>query len=394
MTRHFTRLVTAAAVAGVTLAAVVAASPAGATQDGPPAAPSNGRFYGVAALSATDAWAVGLHPNAFVAHWDGTSWTPSHSSNGFFTSVAASGPDDVWAAGGTNWFHAKTMIDHWDGTTWTQVPTPRPGTASYFRGVAADSATDAWAVGVINNSPADNPASGTKTLIEHWDGTAWTRVPSPSPRPVNVLYAVAAVSPTDAWAAGWTGRTAGQGGHLRALILHWDGTAWTQVPTPPQVSVTLSGVAATSASDAWAVGKSHLFGHTQTYILHWDGTNWTHVPSPNPKPGGDVEAVTALSPTDAWATGANLYKSDCNPKCRTLTEHWDGTAWTIVPSPNPPSLSLNFLLGVAGTASNDVWAVGTTDFNATLIEHWDGTAWTQVPSPQDRQVLPGTGLLR
>jgi hypothetical protein len=281
------------------------------------------------------------------------------------------------------------MIDHWNGTTWARVPTPSPGTASYFRAVAATSATDAWAVGLINSSPGNAIAPGTKTLIEHWNGTAWTQVPSPSPQPVSVLYAVAAVSPTDAWAVGFTGDTANKGGHLRALILHWDGTAWTRVPTPRQLGAQLLGLAATSATDAWAVGQDHPFGRTQAYILHWDGTSWTQVPSPTP--GGGLQAVTAVSPTDAWATGNSNQKGSCSP-CRTLTEHWDGTAWTIVPSPSPAGVYLSALLGVAATAGNDAWAVGTIAFSATLIEHWDGTAWTQMPSPQDSHAPSGTAL--
>jgi hypothetical protein len=371
-------------VAGLTLAAV-AASPAGATGAGPTTAQSNGRFYGVAALSATDAWAVGLHPGALIAHWDGTSWTQSYSSNnGFFFGAAASGPDDVWAAGGTNWFHSKTMIDHWNGSTWAQVPAPSPGKAGVFRAVAAISATDAWAVGVINNSPGDPLAPGTKTLIEHWDGTAWTQVPSPRPGAISLLEGVAAVSPTDAWAVGSTARAYSRGGHIRPLIVHWDGTAWTKVPVPslPHTGAYLAGVAATSATDAWAVGQTDIFGHNQTYILHWDGTSWTQAPSPNPKPGGVLEAVTALSPTDAWVTGRSSQHGNLCTRCRTLTEHWDGTAWTIVPSPSQSRVYLDDLLAVSGTASDDVWAAGTIAYNATLIEHWDGTAWTQVTSPQ------------
>jgi hypothetical protein len=251
MTRHFTKRFSAAAVAGLTLAAVAATSPAAATRAELSAAPSNGRFYGVAALSATDAWAVGLHPGAFIAHWDGTSWTQSFTSNnGFFFGVGAGAPDDVWAAGGTNWFHAKTMIDHWNGTAWTRVPTPSPAPASYFRGVAATSATDAWAVGLTGSSPGSTATTRSKTLIEHWNGTAWTRVSSPSPRRISVLDGVAATSPTDAWAVGWTERNATPR-HLRALILHWDGTSWTQVPVPssPGTATYLSGVAPTSATD-------------------------------------------------------------------------------------------------------------------------------------------------
>ena len=46
--------------------------------------------------------------------------------------------------------------------------------------------------------------SGTNrnSLILHWDGTQWAQVASPNPGPDNFLYAVAASSPSNAWAVG------------------------------------------------------------------------------------------------------------------------------------------------------------------------------------------------
>jgi hypothetical protein len=59
---------------------VVAAGPAGASRAGPSTAQSSGRFYGMTALSATDAWAAGEshiygHDQTYILHWNGTSWT-------------------------------------------------------------------------------------------------------------------------------------------------------------------------------------------------------------------------------------------------------------------------------------------------------------------------------
>jgi hypothetical protein len=44
----------------------------------------------------------------------------------------------------------------------------------------------------------------------------------------------------------------------------------------------------------------------------------------------------------------------------TLIEHWNGSAWTIVPSPNVGSGN-NSLAAVAARSANDVWAVGYAD---------------------------------
>ena len=120
-------------------------------------------------------------------------------------------------------------------------------------GVTATSAQNAWAVG------KDCPASGCRPLILRWDGTAWQRVPSPSPPGVFELFGVAATSARNAWAVGGT------------LIAHWNGTAWTRVRSPVPAGGSLDGVAATSARNAWAVGGTV----SRALILRWNGTTWT-----------------------------------------------------------------------------------------------------------------------
>jgi hypothetical protein len=68
-------------------------------------------------------------------------------------------------------------------------------------GVAATSATNAWAVGYYSQHTDLGTQMHTRTLIEHWNGTAWTQVPSPSPVD-STLFGVAAASPTNIWAVG------------------------------------------------------------------------------------------------------------------------------------------------------------------------------------------------
>jgi hypothetical protein len=64
----------------------------------------------------------------------------------------------------------------------------------------------------------------------HWNGTRCTRVPAPNPMAYDILYAVSADSATDAWAVG--SYTTPDQSNALALILHWNGTSWTQVPSP------------------------------------------------------------------------------------------------------------------------------------------------------------------
>src|SRR5581483_5229890 len=186
----------------------------------------------------------------------------------------------------------------------------------------------AWAVGDIT---VGNGAS--RTLVEQWNGTRWSVVPSPSPSAShNVLHGVAALSSSDVWAVGWL-NTATARDFPRTLIEHWDGTAWRVVPSPNAgLNDFLYGVTAASASDVWAVGQfSNASGFYQTLIEHWDGTAWRIVPSPNVGTHDNVlNGVTAISAADAWAVGDFLDRTSTS---HTLIEHWDGTTWRAVPSP-------------------------------------------------------------
>jgi hypothetical protein len=381
MSWHFWR----PAAAGILLVTPGLASPAAAAWASPAgthqaAAVFGGRLYGVAARSATDAWAAGLSTNgSLIVHWNGRSWSQSLSTDGFLTSVAAASPASAWAVGGTDWWAPDARIEHWNGKKWAPVRNPRLDPGGYFNAVAAISATNAWAVGLVGGGPGDGTNAFDHTLIEHWNGRTWTRVPSPSPLPGSGLDGIAAASATNAWAVGWTGTGPGTGGTSRTLIEHWNGRTWTRVPSPnlaPGIRTQLHAVAVSSPRDAWAVGTTHLDGNNQPFIAHWNGRTWSAVHGPTPPPGASLLGVAALSGRDAWAVGQTSDHGRCIPRCTTVIEHWNGRSWSAIASPNPPSDYLNALFGVVITAAGNAWAAGTTDYARTLILRWNGRSWS------------------
>ena len=140
-----------------------------------------------------------------------------------------------------------------------------------------------------------------------------------------------------------------------------------------------------STGTAWAVGH-YLNGkfQQQTLIEHFDGSVWSVVPSPSPGALQNILfGVAAISDSDAWAVGA---EQDAGGVWHTLTEHWDASAWSVVKAVDA-GLNGNQFYAVKAIASNDVYAVGQqtgTEFPGQgLIEHWDGTAWSIVSSPFD-----------
>jgi hypothetical protein len=171
---------------------------------------------------------------------------------------------------------------------------------------------------------------------------------------------VAATSASNAWAVGSYSSPAG---HPLTLIDHWDGTAWTQVPSPSPSSRfnVLSGVAALSAGNVWAVGEydNRTTFQYQTLIERWEGTAWSQLPSPNPSPApfsNELGGVAAISASNIWVTGGYISSTHGHPTL-SLIEYWNGTTWTQAPSPNP-SASYNIMGGVAADSASNVWATG------------------------------------
>ncbi len=261
------------------------------------------------------------------------------------------------------------------GADWTLINSPNANNqANELHGVSAAADNDAWAVGTAYT---DNTFTKSKTLIEHWDGTRWSTVKSPNPSSsINILEAVAAVTASDVWAVG-IGIT---GFSTTPLIEHWNGTAWSIITNPGTTVGGLSGVAVVSANDVWAVGTGLNGDEDATLTLHWNGSAWSLVPSPNVEPEVDngLAAVTVIASDDIWAVGTQQPTSLTAP--HTLTLHWDGTAWSIVPSANTSLTSGNHLLAAAAVASDDVWATGFTP-SIALAEHWDGNSWSVVSTP-------------
>jgi hypothetical protein len=167
------------------------------------------------------------------------------------------------------------------------------------------------------------------------------------------------------------------------LAEHWTGQRWAlaRLPLPPGAGSGLNAISGTSANDIWAVGFQALGVGTQyTLTMHYDGSSWTIVPS-YPTNLSNLFAVKAIAPDDVWAIGVQ-YTSP-------IAIHWDGTSWTSFPLPiqtNPPIIN-TVPVSLDATASDDVWAVGWenvptgTEGQTTFAEayHWDGTRWVTVP---------------
>jgi hypothetical protein len=212
-------------------------------------------------------------------------------------------------------------------------------------------------------------------------GRGWMATPSPNQGTIrNGLNAVAALSANNIWAVGFSFGTP-NGYTQEPLIEHWDGSRWSiiQNPNPGGPYNNLTGVAAASSSDIWAVGWSNISSFTshaeQTLIEHWDGSRWNIIQSPNYASANNnvLSQVVVASDTDVWAVGSSpLSYPEYGPA---LIEHWNGSQWSIVQVRNPGQVHNNYLTSVALVpGSHQLWAVGYTgsgDPESTLTEIWN-----------------------
>jgi hypothetical protein len=343
----------AAAGAAVVLGAGSAFAVGGWTIVAAPPTGQNATFTGVATVSDSDAWAVG------------------YRSGAAFTNVGA-----------------KVLIDNWNGTAWSQVAVPAtPGNTALLLGVSASSATDAWAVGRTQLNKSD-----FEPVALHWNGTAWSVSPGFATA-ISIIsgasaVGVADISAGDAYAIGNSAATA------VGSLAHWNGTAWSPVTLPlpahANSNTTLNAISADGPDDVWIVGTflDSANGQNETFSEHFNGTAWSVVPMPlvnssNINAFFQFNGIKANSASDVWAVGDSGVVDV--PGSKTLIEHFNGTAWSIVPSPSPGSIAI--LSGVTtSSAANSVWAVGAdtpagTTARQTLTLNWNGTTWNVVASP-------------
>jgi hypothetical protein len=299
-------------------------------------------------------------------------------SNAELVGAAAISTSDIWGVGSQSsaGFPQAPLAEHFDGTRWSVVSTPSPTSDSVFRGVAGAASNDVWAVG--------SGGTNNATLIEHWNGTNWSEFSSPTMPTGSVLKGVTAPASKNVWAVG-TNSTSNN-----ALVEHWDGTSWSVVSSPAFAGVTILSlggmISADSTTDVWVVGAQANAAVGAPFngavALHWNGQTWSVMS------GAEfAQSVTALSPTNVWGAGFRGERFNHRTIDLPVVVHWDGTSWSIVPSPNPNLMSPiqgSQLGGIAAISANDIWAVGHNE-GSTLTEHWDGKSWKVVDSPNPGQ---------
>ena len=240
---------------------------------------------------------------------------------------------------------------------WSVVPSPNNGSGvNSLTGVSCPRMGPCVAVGFYD----DSHHAAQSTLIESGHGARWSIVASPNAGTSdNNFLGVSCASARWCVAVGFDKAN----GTYQTLIESWNGARWQIAPSPNfgTVNNILDGVSCISAMSCQAVGY-HFDSTTavqSSLVESWNGARWSIVPSPNRDLAGNIlYGVSCVSASSCQAVGYAIpFNQSTVGAFETLTESWNGSGWSIVPSPNNGT-SAGLLLGVSCVAANACEAVG------------------------------------
>jgi hypothetical protein len=209
-----------------------------------------------------------------AVEWTGTSWSPVHNFPGSpsLTAAAASGPDDVWGFGTTGSRGQTPWAVHYNGKRWSQVAIPVSVSQASGSAAAGD-----WVTGTGAAQPG-------RIEVLHWSKGAWRNLSLPK---ISVPEGdqmrpglIAAATPASVWTTVTVASTTVEG-RVTTVLLHWNGKAWSKVPLPKGVNV--YGLASDGHGGFWAasytVNKPSALP-AGLVMYHYAGGHWTRVAVP------------------------------------------------------------------------------------------------------------------
>lgn len=248
-----------------------------------------------------------------------------------------------------------------------------------------------WATGLQVTSTGGKGEELNPVVLSRDDrtGQGWQRVVTPGDAVRSRANAISAHGADDVWVVG-DNDPGSTGTHGTAIFTeHWDGHAWRTTPAavPSGVmSANLLGVSALSPRDAWAVGAQQVLRGQESIeegiIEHWDGKTWQAVKLPVEADEAYLPSITATGPDDVWAVGSL--------NAQPLVLHFDGKNWSKAAG-LPTEQGGGEFNAVLADNPHDIWAAGDAgNASGPLVEHYDGHSWTPVAAPGAGEIFSTT----
>ena len=403
-----------------------------------------GQIESVSCVTATACTSVGSYSNTsgttvtLAEAWDGTSWTkqstpnPAGGNSPTLLGVSCPAASFCEAVGGYSTGAPSTgvmLAEVWNGRSWKlqSVPSPTGATSAGLRSVSCVSATFCEAVGFNRTSSA-----ARVPLAEVWNGTSWRPQATPGPAGSTLAalssvscasthFCEAVVNSPDSPPA--TAMWNGTSWHLQALPASvgvgtvscvsvsfceavgssagaavWHGTSWSAQPFPNPTSGFINSFGAVSCASTtfceWVSSSGNSTGTVVTLAEVWNGTSWSVQPTPSPA-GASFASLNGVScaAANACEAGGDLQRTSQTPDLQALAEAWNGSSWSAQHPARPAGATRNLLTAVSCVSAKFCEAVGThLDGSGNFVglaEVWNGTSWKIQATPNPAQAVSG-----
>jgi hypothetical protein len=278
-----------------------------------------------------------------------------------------------------------TLAEHWNGKEWSLQSTPNPAGAqeSYLSVVSCWSAKGCMATGYYKDETGHE-----RTLAEQWNGTEWSISPTPDPAGSVLSTLHMGVSCTSSKACTAVGYYEDGAADIGTLAERWNGTEWSIQTTPNPLGVTeatLQGVSCTTAKVCVAPGYYlNSMGTFVAFAEQWNGKEWSLESMPSPAgatftaPNGiDCASTTVCTSVGFYRNGSGTFVN--------LAEQWSASEWAVQSIPNPAGAQWGRLNGVSCPTTTSCTAAGTFENGSgvygPVAESWNGTEWSIQPTP-------------
>ena len=201
----------------------------------------------------------------------------------------------------------------------------------------------------------------------------------------TIATSVAATSASDAWAIAMSTETSGT---PSTTIRQWTGRSWRTVALPASVARKWNSkgrggavIGASSAADVWAFSDSAV--HGGEVYLRRHGGHWSAGLIPGTDTGNGpyltITSVRVFSAANVWVLGgASTATTDLEP----FAEHFNGRGWHFTVLPGSGEVT-----GASAPSAGNIWAVTGVVGNilglgapyASSVLHWNGKSWRREP---------------
>jgi hypothetical protein len=268
------------------------------------------------------------------------------------------------------------VIEQWNGSSWVAVRFPKSKVPlGSFDNISC--ADDGFCAAV--GTP------GSLVLTRETTTSKWVRSSISPPSP-SWFQGVSCTSSSSCIALGTNTAVPGQLGPN--VLAQWDGSAWSIDPTQVPEQNVLGRISCVSASQCTAVGDIEQSTTSYTPLAEsWNGTSWTVDATVPVSTAAYFTSVSCPTSTFCMTVGDNYRPPNEPAVVYPLAQEWDGSSWSSVNPPTPAGAGFSYLSAVSCTGPSYCVAVG--DYanavvgysSATFIEQWNGTTWSIVPSP-------------